>query len=122
MPVFPFLKKSRNGSLYPIEEMCEQNTFLRELNATAENQLVDSGIEFRVFAGDTEWTPRAIVPDRLPKQNCDRIKWPDRSPHYILNGYGDNRVLFNESACPKEYIPAQKAIARGKVVPCIFRA
>ncbi|MEK7576084.1 MAG: hypothetical protein AAB482_00135 [Patescibacteria group bacterium] len=111
LPVFPYLWKS--NSLIDPESMCEQNFFLRLLNANAD-KMFGLPIQYRIFASSTETTARYAKIGKNTQKNCSANAWQDGKPTIVsMTKNGDNQVLFNESACPKSYIPAFANI------PCI---
>lgn len=118
LPVFPYLRGKKLSRLagYLYEDpasMCLQNNFLEALNSTADN-LFDWPIHYHVFAGTTEQTPMAIVPKNSLPKDCAREPWPDGESGSIKKSKsGDGQVLYTESACPKNFIPAFANI------PCI---
>lgn len=110
LPVFDFWRDRNTQTLLPANQLCLVNTLLPKLNDEADSHLSNASVEYRVFAGKNEETLKVIIPKKRPKRKCSRIEWPDNAPFDLEYGEGDNRVLYHESACPKDYIPAFKDI------------
>lgn len=117
LPVFDYFRHAKDGPLQPYAEMCESNEYLPALNANAA-ALTTSGVEFRIYAGKDRKTVQSFRRKKEPTPGCVDEEYPDgkgkqENKKAKEEPLGDGRVLYAESACPKDFIPAFQGI------PCL---
>lgn len=114
LPTFSYIKEAGHiSTLEPIEDMCEQNSFLANLEQTVADLTVH-GIPMKIFAGSTLTTMKSITVATLGNSDSCEGQWADGSPRNRNRdkNAGDGRVLL-KSVCPGDDLPEFAAI------PCV---